>query len=288
MSKAKFEAARELIAEKKYDEARRVLAAIDHPTAREWEAKLDRLDPPIAPFPAGAPPATAAPKVKRRGCSTRTLVTIAVLLILVVLVSRIARDMQQFNNTISAGQQSVAQQLATINAVTSTPGPSPTITDTPVPSDTPMPSQTPLPSATPTPDYGSRNTPYPLGQIGTIRDGQFRVNSLARNATAAIEQMNRFNPDPAAGEEWVIVSITFQCGLAADDACHTSLMQIEMVGDLGSVYSWDFAVLDDRFEGDVLGGGQRTGNLAFIIKQQDTRLMIAVNDLGERTFFSAE
>jgi len=46
MSKAKFEAAKELIAEKKYDEARSVLNTIDHPTAREWEAKLNKLDPP--------------------------------------------------------------------------------------------------------------------------------------------------------------------------------------------------------------------------------------------------
>lgn len=46
MSKAKFDAARELIQEKKYDEARALLASIDHPTAREWEAKIDRLAPP--------------------------------------------------------------------------------------------------------------------------------------------------------------------------------------------------------------------------------------------------
>ena len=45
MSKAKFDAARELIQEKKYDEARALLSSIDHPTAREWEAKIDRLSP---------------------------------------------------------------------------------------------------------------------------------------------------------------------------------------------------------------------------------------------------
>ena len=40
MSKAKFAAAKELIDEKKYDEARNILKTIDHPTAREWENKL--------------------------------------------------------------------------------------------------------------------------------------------------------------------------------------------------------------------------------------------------------
>lgn len=45
MSKAKFDAAKELINEKKYDEARGILKTIDHPTAREWESKLNRIAP---------------------------------------------------------------------------------------------------------------------------------------------------------------------------------------------------------------------------------------------------
>lgn len=63
MSKAKFAAAKELIDEKRYDEARNILKTIDHPTAREWEAKLDRIaplasipiPPPIVRTPASAP-----------------------------------------------------------------------------------------------------------------------------------------------------------------------------------------------------------------------------------------
>jgi len=45
MSKAKFAAAKELIDEKQYDEARAILKTIDHPTAREWEAKLAKIAP---------------------------------------------------------------------------------------------------------------------------------------------------------------------------------------------------------------------------------------------------
>ncbi len=48
MSKARFAAAKELIDEKKYDEARALLKTIDHPTAREWEAKLDKIAPPVS------------------------------------------------------------------------------------------------------------------------------------------------------------------------------------------------------------------------------------------------
>jgi hypothetical protein len=41
MSKAKMEAARELIKEKRYAEARTILKTIDHPTAAEWTARID-------------------------------------------------------------------------------------------------------------------------------------------------------------------------------------------------------------------------------------------------------
>lgn len=45
MSKAKFDAAKELIDEKRYDEARALLRTIDHPTAAKWLDKLDVIAP---------------------------------------------------------------------------------------------------------------------------------------------------------------------------------------------------------------------------------------------------
>lgn len=53
MSKAKMEAARELIQEKKYDEARAILRTVDHPLATEWLGKIDDIKrgQPVAPKP---------------------------------------------------------------------------------------------------------------------------------------------------------------------------------------------------------------------------------------------
>ena len=45
MSKAKMLAAKELIQEHKYKEARMILNTIDHPKAKEWLAKLDSISP---------------------------------------------------------------------------------------------------------------------------------------------------------------------------------------------------------------------------------------------------
>lgn len=52
MSKAKFAAAKELIEEGSYDEARAILRKIDHPTASKWLKQIDQIDPP---FPEHAP-----------------------------------------------------------------------------------------------------------------------------------------------------------------------------------------------------------------------------------------
>lgn len=46
MSKAKMQAAKELIQAKQYDEARTILKTVDHPTARQWEKRLSDLQVP--------------------------------------------------------------------------------------------------------------------------------------------------------------------------------------------------------------------------------------------------
>jgi hypothetical protein len=48
MSKVLFAAVKELVDEKKYEEARIILKAIPDPKARDWETALDELDPPPA------------------------------------------------------------------------------------------------------------------------------------------------------------------------------------------------------------------------------------------------
>jgi len=58
MSKAKLEAARELITDKHYTEARAILRTMSaDPTAQRWLAKLDSLIPPAPEIP--LPPASA-------------------------------------------------------------------------------------------------------------------------------------------------------------------------------------------------------------------------------------
>jgi len=46
MYQERLQEARSLIKEHRYDEARHILIKVDHPTAREWLAKLDKIAPP--------------------------------------------------------------------------------------------------------------------------------------------------------------------------------------------------------------------------------------------------
>ncbi len=80
MTKEKMNRARGLIQAKRYDEARAILVTVDHPVARQW---LDRLDK-IAPAQTG--PARAAPDRASSGSNTERLLYTALIAIVAVLV----------------------------------------------------------------------------------------------------------------------------------------------------------------------------------------------------------
>lgn len=298
MSRNKMLAAKELIQEKRYDEARAILQTIDHPTAREWLAKLDKI------APAKKDSRLKTLLLPRRGRSrvywlgfvffacfvcyafTTFGQTIGILPTTTELnVTRTLEASTQVaaHSTQEASQKATADAQATIIALTP-PTATATITDTPLPTNTQPPSPTREPTQAPP---GTRSNPHGLSALGPIRDGRFTVNRIERNATARVKQMNMFNEDPNEGQEWVLVSVTFYCDLNAEETCNTSLMQLELVGNLGQVYDSEmFAVIDNAFGGEVFGGGQTTGEVGFIIEASDTNLSLAVNDLGDRVFFA--
>ena len=70
------------------------------------------------------------------------------------------------------------------------------------------------------------------------------------------------------------MNATFYRDLPADKTCNTTVMQIELVGDLGGVYEHQiFAVLDNSLTGGSLCGGSKTGLLGFIVQKQGQKLV---------------
>ncbi|MEP7284525.1 MAG: hypothetical protein ABI947_02000 [Chloroflexota bacterium] len=69
-SREKMQQARELITQKRYDDARAILRTVNHDTALDWLDKLDKLDPPqpaFSPKEAAATPRESAASLIDRG-----------------------------------------------------------------------------------------------------------------------------------------------------------------------------------------------------------------------------
>ena len=160
---------------------------------------------------------------------------------------------------------------------------SPTITFTPSATFTASPS--PPPPPTDTPELGSRGNPYPAGEIQEVRDGRFRVNSIRTDMNAAVNQMNMFNQQPSAGQEWVLVDVSFFCDLSSEEVCNISFLQFEIVGTLGRAYNREaIVVLDNPFTGEIFGGGEITGSIGFIVDSSDSELLLVFVDFGRKFF----
>jgi hypothetical protein len=126
MAKVKLEQARELIKAKRYDEARKLLEGIDHPTANKWLAKLAE----IAPAPSISVPTKNDEKKKQggrlRGC--------LIIILLLVVVYGVIVQFNQFRQTTDNAAVSAGHTLAAagvIAGITSEVTVSATITDTP-------------------------------------------------------------------------------------------------------------------------------------------------------------
>lgn len=141
--------------------------------------------------------------------------------------------------------------------------------------------------STSAPAAGSRSNPFSAGMGHPVQDGELRVNGIKFDMDARIQDMNMFNAEPEAGEEWVLVNVTFDCQVSAEDTCVVSLMNFELVGESGTVYDKEIiAVLENDFSGEIFGGGSVTGDLGFIIDSDDTNLLLVVNEFGDRKFFA--
>jgi hypothetical protein len=170
MSKQRLQAARELIQQKKYAEARRILKGMDDPTAQKWLAKLDEI----------APEHTRS-KQNRVLVGVIALMLVVILILVVLLFIRGNANTDTTNIVIVTPTQDEASivQLPTVMDLPSAtptntmPPPTVTPTDTPFPTETftqipsstytlttsptPTLSKTSVPTSTPTPECNYRS-----------------------------------------------------------------------------------------------------------------------------------
>lgn len=312
MSQEKLQAAKKLIQSGHYDEARNLLYTMpDDPTARRWLTKLKEIEPPSTSSISSTPIRMITTPAQNKTSSKNYLVIgattgilgLAIGLILGILIMRPTA-------TTSVASVPTSQILPTITEkpVTSTPqGPTSieltatrvvllnrTVESQLAATQTAN-SWTPTPTATPrftsTPELGTRDNPLETGKAWSVGDGYLQIGNLFRNMDSRVADMNMFNDEPDSGQEWVLISAIFACDLPSNHSCDLDSLRyrMELVGEHGVVYTQPFgSVLDLEFGGEVFGDGVGDGIIGFIVEEDDSNFLLAINYSGERIFFDID
>jgi hypothetical protein len=173
MSKKQFDAAKALIDQKKYTEARAILRTLDHPTARVWETKLDQRDPStqtydskpyVPPPPIGTPPESSPSNESRFRPTTGCLIIVAIIAVLYLLWPN--------KPLVPAASLSTETNTPTI---TNTPTATPTATNTPSSTPTATLTSTMTATITPTPTATATFTPSHTPTVTPVYEAIDRV-----------------------------------------------------------------------------------------------------------------
>ncbi|MBI5671108.1 MAG: hypothetical protein HZC41_24190 [Chloroflexi bacterium] len=138
MSQQQFYAAKELINQKRYDEARALLKTINHPAAKDWLRNLDKIQSENTSIFSSALPRYSI------FFSCGSLLVFCILIVFLWLVfGNTGFKEVRYETTTPTQPKLVALGLVSTpvptRVGTSTSTPTPTITDTPTPSNTPLP-----------------------------------------------------------------------------------------------------------------------------------------------------
>jgi len=138
--------------------------------------------------------------------------------------------------------------------------------------------------ATETPSIGSsRNNPAPPGSEVTIDNMTFVVLDSTRPVDALVAEGNMFNPEPEAGNEYVMITISVTCEKAEDETCTIGPMwDMALVGSAGVTHDveWAIAGVDGQLEQtEFYGGATASGSLIFEVGQGETDLVLRYQSL---------
>ncbi len=152
MSKAKFDAAKELIQEGKFDEAKAILKTIDHPQARKWEAELNAKENSLALEPLPTEVKKSRRNLLRLPCVVLIMAISVCVVVLFFAVNPESRRTVEATTTARAIALRATEQTRATNVSLTPPAASATIKFTPDPSLTPTITNTPRPTSTPSPE----------------------------------------------------------------------------------------------------------------------------------------
>jgi len=161
----------------------------------------------------------------------------------------------------------------------------------PGPTATPRPSPIPEPTATPKPVEPGHAYHSPAS-VGTSVQADDKVEvtvlEVERQASDRIVQENMFNEPPAEGEEYIMAKAKVKYYGASDKTVRISPMTFRVTGSKGVLYDAPMLVINDELEGEIFGGGELQGWLAFAVMEGEENLMLIYDPgLGSRAIWLA-
>jgi hypothetical protein len=160
----------------------------------------------------------------------------------------------------------------------------------PNPASSPTPTQgivEPLSTAT-VPLGTSRNNPAPVGSAILVDNMEFIVTGVVRPADSIVSKGNTFNEKPSAGKEYIFITISVNCKSPSDQQCKLSTYNLKVLGSDGILIdgSMFLAGVEGLLEDTTFyGGANVTGNLAFIVNQVDTGLLLVYQPFFGDSFY---
>ncbi len=143
--------------------------------------------------------------------------------------------------------------------------------------------------ASPTIQLGtSRDNPAPVGAQVLSDNMSFIITGSTRPADYIVSSGNMFNTEPEDGQEYLFINLQITCMKSSNEECSLSLFNFKAVGALGIVYDteWLITGVDGLLEDTGFYGGTTiSGNLPFIIRSDDTNILIKYEPFLGDIFF---
>jgi len=136
----------------------------------------------------------------------------------------------------------------------------------------------------------TRSDPAPPGSEGEVEEMTISVIDINRPANDIVMGDSEFSLPPAAGKEYVLVTLEITCEASVDERCFLDIFNLKLFGDKGIVSTCDWGVSD--LEGlledtEFFGGAVTSGMVLFTIDQDETGLILLYDSFSDHPLFLA-
>lgn len=144
----------------------------------------------------------------------------------------------------------------------------------------------PAPADDPQADQGTRANPFPLGATLSNDEWSITVNSFDPHATDEVLAENQFNDEPGANQTYALANLTVT--YLGDESGTPWEIDVVYVTESGNVVQQHdhMAVTPDSLpDNELYSGASATGNVSFLIPQDDAGLLrVKAGWLGDEVF----